>query len=73
MLRNSPDLGGFISSGIDGTIGHVKDLSFDEEAWVVRNLVSHWRFAFEPKSLIAQFAAEFPLIRPTPFPGMGAD
>jgi hypothetical protein len=39
MLRNSKDLEGCAIGATDGTIGEVKDLYFDDEAWVIRYLV----------------------------------
>jgi hypothetical protein len=39
MLRNSKDLEGCVIGATDGTIGHVKDLYFDDAAWVIRYLV----------------------------------
>ena len=39
MLRNSKDLEGCAIGATDGTIGAVKDLYFDDEAWVIRYLV----------------------------------
>jgi len=34
MLRNSKNLEGCCIGDTDGTIGEVKDLYFDDEAWV---------------------------------------
>jgi len=45
MLRNSKDLEGCAIGATDGTIGEVKDLYFDDEAWVIRYLIvdtSNW-------------------------------
>lgn len=39
MLRNSKNLEGCAIGATDGAIGEVKDLSFDDEAWVIRYLV----------------------------------
>ena len=39
MLRNSQDLEGCSIAATDGVIGEVKDLYFDDEAWVIRYLV----------------------------------
>jgi sporulation protein YlmC with PRC-barrel domain len=39
MLRSMKDLEGYAIAAIDGTIGHVKDVYFDDEAWVVRYLI----------------------------------
>ncbi len=45
MLRSMKDLEGYAIQATDGTIGHVKDFYFDDEAWIVRYLVvetGHW-------------------------------
>ena len=39
MLRDMNDLEGYAIRATDGTIGHVKDFYFDDEAWVIRYLV----------------------------------
>jgi hypothetical protein len=39
MLRNTKDLERYAIDATDGTIGHVKDFYFDDEAWVIRYLV----------------------------------
>ena len=39
MLRSMNDLEGYAIRATDGTIGHVKDFYFDDEAWVIRYLV----------------------------------
>jgi hypothetical protein len=39
MLRSVVDFQNFAILATDGTIGHVKDFFFDDEAWVVRYLV----------------------------------
>lgn len=39
MLRSVKDLEGYTVRATDGLIGHVKDIYFDDEAWVVRYLV----------------------------------
>jgi hypothetical protein len=39
MLRNTNDLEGYVIGATDGPIGHVKDLYFDDRAWVVRYFV----------------------------------
>ena len=49
MLRNSKDLEGCAIGATDGAIGDVKDLYFDDEAWVIRYLVVTPALAFEPK------------------------
>ncbi len=39
MLRSMKDLADYAIRATDGTIGHVTDLYFDDEAWVIRYLV----------------------------------
>jgi hypothetical protein len=39
MLRSMKDLEDYAIRATDGTIGHVKDLYFDDQAWVVRYLI----------------------------------
>ncbi len=39
MLRSFKDLENYAIGATDGPIGHVKDLYFDDEAWVIRYLV----------------------------------
>lgn len=39
MLREVKDMVGTIIAATDGGIGHVRDLYFDDEAWVVRYLI----------------------------------
>ena len=39
MLRSVQDLEGFAIRATDGTIGHVRDLYFDDKTWAVRYLV----------------------------------
>jgi len=39
MYRNTKDLENFTISATDGHIGHVKDLYFDDHAWVIRYFV----------------------------------
>jgi len=39
MLRTMNDLEGYAIHATDGTIGHVTDFYFDDEAWVIRYLV----------------------------------
>ena len=39
MLRNTKDLDQFAIRASDGEIGHVKDMYFDDDAWVVRYFV----------------------------------
>lgn len=39
MLRSISDLENYAISAVDGTIGHVKDLFFDDETWGIRYFV----------------------------------
>ena len=39
MLRGTTDLEGYAVQATDGMIGHVKDVYFDDEKWVVRYLI----------------------------------
>jgi len=39
MLRSMSDLEGYVIGATDGPIGHVEDVYFDDEAWVVRYLI----------------------------------
>jgi hypothetical protein len=39
MLRNMADLAGCAIGATDGTIGHVEDFYFADNAWVIRYLV----------------------------------
>jgi hypothetical protein len=39
MLRSMKDLEGYAIRATDGTLGHVTDFYFDDEAWVIRYLV----------------------------------
>ena len=39
MLRNTKDLEGYAIRATDGIVGRVKDLYFDDKAWVIRYLV----------------------------------
>ena len=39
MLRNMKDLLGFSIGATDGIIGTVKDMYFDDAAWVIRYVV----------------------------------
>jgi len=39
MLRSIKDLEGYAVQATDGTIGHVKDIYFDDEKWVVRYFI----------------------------------
>jgi hypothetical protein len=71
MLRNTMDLRGCVIGATDNTIGRGKDFYFDDEAWVIRNLVvDTGTWLSSRKLLVAPFAAEFPLTGPTRFPGM---
>ena len=61
MLRNSKDLEGCAIGATDGTIGRVKDLYFDDEAWVIRYLVvSTGAWLANRKVLISPFALSQP-------------
>ncbi len=58
MLHSLEDLEGYTIAAIDGTIGHVKDFYFDDEAWVIRYLVvetghwlSHRRVLISPRAI----------------------
>jgi hypothetical protein len=39
MLRNTKDLDNFALRATDGEIGHIKDMYFDDDAWVLRYFV----------------------------------
>ena len=39
MLRDAKDMLGFAIEATDGALGHVRDVYFDDEAWVIRYLV----------------------------------
>ncbi len=39
MLRNTKDLNNFAIHAADGEIGHIKDMYFDDDAWVLRYFV----------------------------------
>ena len=61
MLRNSKNLEGCAIGATDGTIGEVKDLYFDDEAWVIRYLVVGTGSWLENrKVLISPFALSQP-------------
>lgn len=61
MLRNSSNLEGCSIGATDGAIGEVKDLFFDDEAWVIRYLVvSTGRWLAHRKVLISPFALSQP-------------
>src|SRR6202789_3309145 len=61
MLRNSKNLEGCCIGATDGTIGEVKDLYFDDEAWVIRYLVVGTGSWLENrKVLISPFALSQP-------------
>jgi hypothetical protein len=52
MLRNMKDLLGFSIGATDGIIGTVKDMYFDDAAWVIRYVVVETaRVAIEPASV----------------------
>lgn len=38
-LRSAASIGNYAIAGVDGDIGHVHDLLFDDESWVVRYLI----------------------------------
>src|SRR3569832_2210711 len=45
MLRRNKELTGSKLAALDGEIGHVKDIYFDDQSWTVRYLVAdtgHW-------------------------------
>lgn len=57
MLRNSKDLEGCAIGASDGRIGEVKDLYFDDDAWVIRYLVvSTGAWLSNRKALISPYA-----------------
>lgn len=61
MLRLVTKLEGCAIGAIDGTIGHVKDLYFDDAAWVVRYLVvATGDWLSKRKVLISPFALGVP-------------
>ena len=61
MLRNSKNLEGCCIGATDGTIGEVKDLYFDDAAWVIRYLVvSTGPWLAHRKVLISPFALSQP-------------
>ena len=57
MLRTMKDLEGYAIQATDGHIGHLKDVYFDDQRWIVRYLVvetGHWLAS--RKVLISPFA-----------------
>jgi uncharacterized protein YrrD len=61
MLRNSRDLEGCTIGATDGPIGEVKDLYFDDKAWVIRYLVvSTGEWFSNRKVLISPYAISHP-------------
>lgn len=57
MLRTMKDLEGYAIQATDGDIGHLKDVYFDDQRWIVRYLVvetGHWLAS--RKVLISPFA-----------------
>ena len=61
MLRSVKDMKDYAIRATDGTIGHVKDLYFDDEAWVVRYLVVNTgTWLSNRKVLISPFAIGHP-------------
>jgi hypothetical protein len=64
MLRNSKDLAGCAIGATDGTGGEVKDLYFDDEAWVIRYLVvSTGAWLANRKVPVAPFERDDPHLR----------
>jgi len=56
VLHSMKDLEGYTIGALDGIIGRVKDLYFDDESWVIRYLVvetgtwlSHRRVLISPE------------------------
>ncbi|MDQ2736691.1 MAG: PRC-barrel domain-containing protein [Pseudomonadota bacterium] len=61
MLRSVEDLDGYAIGATDGDVGHVKDLYFDDEAWVVRYfVVDTGGWLSNRKVLISPFAVGKP-------------
>ena len=61
MLRSVKEMQDYVIRATDGTIGHVKDLYFDDEAWVVRYLiVDTGGWLSNRKVLISPFAIGHP-------------
>ena len=53
MLRSIKDLEGFAAEATDGSIGHVKDFYFDDQAWTIRFLVvKTGRLALESRKVL---------------------
>jgi sporulation protein YlmC with PRC-barrel domain len=62
MLRSMEDLEGYAIGATDGVVGHVKDLYFDDEAWVVRYfVVDTGGWLSDRKVLISLFAVHGPI------------
>jgi hypothetical protein len=61
MLRNTKDFNDLAIRASDGEIGHVKDLYFDDDAWVVRYLiVETGSWLSSRKVLVSPIAAQQP-------------
>src|SRR5665213_2117878 len=61
MLRSMKDLEGYAIRATDGDIGHVKDLYFDDDKWVIRYLVVETgTWLSSRKVLISPFAVGDP-------------
>ena len=61
MLRSMNDLEHYAIRAIDGTIGHVKDFFFDDQAWVIRYLaVETGTWLSSRKVLISPIAIDQP-------------
>lgn len=61
MLRNVKEMQGYSIRATDGTIGHLQDLYFDDEAWVARYLiVDTGGWLLNRKVLISPFSIGYP-------------
>ena len=61
MLRNTNDLKNFAIHATDGGIGHVKDVYFDDDAWVLRYfVVETGSWLSSRKVLVSPFAVQEP-------------
>ncbi len=61
MLRNTKDLKNFALRATDGEIGHVKDLYFDDDAWVLRYfVVETGSWLSSSKVLVSPFSVQEP-------------
>jgi uncharacterized protein YrrD len=52
MLCNTNNLKGFVIQGLDGEIGHINDLYFDDDAWVVRYFVAETRSLLSSRKVL---------------------